>query len=171
VAVTGSQAVEIRPAGPGDAAFITGLAGRLAEASALPWLPREATVRFAASGCQQAVAAIGQPAHAVLIACGGAAEPLGFVHVHQDASAFTGEAVGYVSVVAVTASAAGAGVGRRLMQAAEDWARRHGCALITLEVFASNTAARAVYARLGYREQTLKLAKPLPAIPPGGEES
>jgi RimJ/RimL family protein N-acetyltransferase len=34
---------------------------------------------------------------------------------------------------------------------------------MTLEVFASNTAARAVYARLGYQEQTLKLAKQLPA--------
>jgi hypothetical protein len=32
---------------------------------------------------------------------------------------------------------------------------------MTLEVFASNAAARAVYARLDYAEQTLKLAKTL----------
>jgi ribosomal protein S18 acetylase RimI-like enzyme len=161
--MSGSHAVGIRAAEPGDAAFITGLAGRLAEVSGLPWLPREATDRFAADGCRQAVAAISQPGHAVLIASGGAGERLGFVHAHLDNSAFTGETVGYVSVVAVSAAAAGGGIGRTLMTAAEAWARQQGCALITLEVFAGNTAARAVYARLGYQEQTLKLAKPLPA--------
>ena len=31
--------IDIRPAEPGDAVFITGLAGRLAESSRLPWLP------------------------------------------------------------------------------------------------------------------------------------
>jgi GNAT superfamily N-acetyltransferase len=66
-----------------------------------------------------------------------------------------------VSTLAVTAAAAGQGVGRALMAAAEDWARQQGCALITLEVFAANSTARSVYARLGYAEQTLKLAKPL----------
>jgi predicted GNAT family acetyltransferase len=30
---------------------------------------------------------------------------------------------------------------------------------MTLEVFAGNATARGVYARLGYHEQTLKLAK------------
>jgi ribosomal protein S18 acetylase RimI-like enzyme len=168
--MTSTGAVDIRPAGRGDAAFITGLAGRFAEVSRLPWLPGEATGRFAAEGCQQAVAAIGQPGHAVLVACGGAGRPLGFVHVHLDHSVFTGETVGYVSVVAVTAAAAGGGIGRRLMAAAEEWASQQGCALITLEVFASNTAARAIYARLGYHEQTLKLAKELPAPAEGRQE-
>jgi GNAT superfamily N-acetyltransferase len=158
--MTAAQTIDGRPAEAADAPFITGLAGRLAEVSRLPWLPREATDRFAASGCQEATAAIGQSGHAVLVASR-AAERLGFVHAQLDESAFTDQAVGYVSVVAVTAAAAGSGVGRRLMAAAEEWARQQGCRLITLEVFARNTAARAVYARLGYQEQTLKLAKQL----------
>jgi len=37
-------------------------------------------------------------------------------------------------------------------------------------VFARNIAARAVYARLGYQEQTLTLAKQLPAAAHGGDE-
>jgi GNAT superfamily N-acetyltransferase len=45
------------------------------------------------------------------------------------------------------------------MAAAEEWARQQGCALMTLDVFGQNETARAVYARLGYQEQTLKLAK------------
>lgn len=162
-AMTGAAAIDVRPAGPADVPFITGLAGRLAEVSRLPWLPGEATDQFAASGCEQAAAAIGQGGHAVFIASG-RGTPLGFVHVHLDQSAFTGEMVGYVSVVAVAANAAGSGVGRRLMLAAEDWARRQGCALITLEVFAANTVARSVYDRLGYQEQTVKLAKKLDGV-------
>lgn len=74
-----------------------------------------------------------------------------------------------MSVVAVTAAAAGAGVGRRLMLAAEEWAGQHGCTLVTLEVFAGNAAARAVYARLGYQARTPKLAKQLHAAGPGEE--
>jgi ribosomal protein S18 acetylase RimI-like enzyme len=163
--VTEARAVGVRPAQPEDAPFITGLAGRLAEVSRLSWVPQDATDRFAASGCRQAAAAIGEPGHAVVIAADNSDEPLGFAHVHLDQSAFTGEAVGYVSVVVVAPDAAGSGVGRRLMVAAEDWVRQQDCALITLEVFATNAVARAIYERLGYREQTLKLAKRLDALP------
>ena len=151
----------MRPAGPGDASFITSLAGRLAAVSRLPWLPRQATDRFAAEGCEEAAAAIGQPGHVVLIATGEPDQRLGFVHARPDQSVFTGKRVGYISTVVVPASAAGRGVGRRLMLGAEEWARRQGCSLMTLEVFGQNTAAREVYGRLGYQEQTLKLAKPL----------
>lgn len=83
------------------------------------------------------------------------------MHAYLDQSTFTGERTGYVSTVVVAAWAAGAGVGRRLMRHAEQWASQQGCRVMTLEVFGQNAPARAVYARLGYQEQTLKLAKPL----------
>lgn len=150
----------VRAAEPEDAPFISGLADRLAAVSRLPWLPPEATDRFAAGGCAAAVRAIGQPGHVVLVAADGSGR-LGFLHACLDQSVFTGEQVGYVSTVVVTASAAGAGVGRCLMRHAEQWARQQGCRVMTLEVFGQNAAARAVYERLGYRDQTLKLAKPL----------
>jgi GNAT superfamily N-acetyltransferase len=157
----GPVVAEVRPAEPSDGRFIAGLAERLAAASRLPWLPAGSTDRFAAGGCAEAVAAIGRPGHVVLIAADGAGRPLGFLHATTDQSVFTGERVGYVSTVVVSAAAAGAGAGRRLMRAAEEWAREQGCGLMTLEVFARNATARTVYARLGYAEQTLKLAKPL----------
>ena len=166
--LTEARAPGVRSAQPQDAPFITGLAGRLAEVSRLSWVPQDATDRFAASGCREAAAAIGVPGHAVMIASDNSDEPLGFAHVHLDQSAFTGEAVGYVSVVVVASDAAGTGVGRRLMVAAEDWVRQQDCALITLEVFATNAVARAIYERLGYREQTLKLAKRLDGALPKG---
>jgi GNAT superfamily N-acetyltransferase len=141
----------VRRADPGDAPFITGLAEPLAAMSRLPWLPAVATDEFAAGGCAEAVAAIGQSGHVVLIATDGAGRRLGFLHACLDQSVFTGDRVGYVSAVVVSASAAGAGVGRTLMQSAEEWARNQGCGLMTLEVFGQNAAARAVYARLGGR--------------------
>ena len=156
--------LQLRAARPEDAGFIVGQASRLADASRLPWLPWSATDQFAAAGCQQAVEAIGQPGQPgqlVLIAADPGGQRLGFVHALLDVSAFTGERVGYVAVLVVEAVAAGRGVARALMTAAEDWTRDQACALITLEVFASNTTARAVYGRLGYAEQTLKLAKTL----------
>ena len=48
-----------------------------------------------------------------------------------------------------------------MMAAAEKWTTQQGCTLMTLEVFGHNHTARAVYPRLGYQEQTLKLAKRL----------
>jgi len=159
--MTSGGAVGVRPAEIADAGFLTSLAGRLAESSRLPWLSQKNTDEFARTGCQQAAAAIGQAGHGVFVAESAPGERLGFVHAHLDQSAFTGEMVGYVSVVVVTPEARGRGVGRRLMQTAEEWARHQGCRLLTLEVFASNAHARAVYQRLGYHEQTLKLAKQL----------
>src|SRR5215472_6451068 len=71
VAVTdgaGWDGVEVRAADSGDAPFISDLADRLAAVSRLPWLPAEATDRFATEGCAEAVRAIAQPGHVVLIA-------------------------------------------------------------------------------------------------------
>lgn len=159
--ITAPTEIVLRSATPGDGPFITGQTAALGAVSGLPWLPREATGQFAADGCHRAVAAISQPGHLVLIAAGGSGNPLGFLHATTEESVFTGEHVGYVSTVVVTASAQGAGIGRHLMLAAEQWARQQGCTLMTLEVFAENRSVRQAYTRLGYQEQTLKLAKPL----------
>jgi hypothetical protein len=81
----------VHPAEPGDARFVIGMAERLAAVSRLAWLPAEATDRFAARGCQEAAAAIGQPGHVVLLAEDAGGEPLGFAHACLDESVFTGE--------------------------------------------------------------------------------
>lgn len=43
------------------------------------------------------------------------------------------------------------------MAAAEDWVRCRGHARLTLDTGAANSGARAFYARLGYREEDVKL--------------
>jgi GNAT superfamily N-acetyltransferase len=155
------DAVELRQATADDAGFISGSSDRLGARSRLAWVPTGFTDAFAAAGCGEAVEAIGKPDEEVRIAVGSEGERLGFVHAKLDRSAFSGEVVGYVSTLVVSGAAERRGVGRALMAAAEEWARGRGCNLITLEVFASNVEARAVYGRLGYAEHTLKLAKPI----------
>jgi GNAT superfamily N-acetyltransferase len=56
----------------------------------------------------------------------------------------------YVENVAVDPAWKGRGLGRRLMAWLEAEGRRRGCAKITLDAYASKTAARAFYERLGY---------------------
>ncbi|MBA4284277.1 MAG: GNAT family N-acetyltransferase [Xanthomonadaceae bacterium] len=54
--------------------------------------------------------------------------------------------------VVVAPEARGLGIGQRLVEALQAIAADEACARVTLEVRADNRAARALYARLGYRE-------------------
>ena len=73
-----------------------------------------------------------------------------------------GDFVGYVGMynlidevsiinVAVDPAYRGTGYGRMLMERAEDYAKGHGCPMMTLEVRESNTPARRLYEACGYR--------------------
>jgi GNAT superfamily N-acetyltransferase len=55
----------------------------------------------------------------------------------------------------------GGGIGRRLMAAAEAWARERGAEQMTLDCHAANDAAIAFYDALGYRTVGHFMAKPL----------
>jgi GNAT superfamily N-acetyltransferase len=63
--------------------------------------------------------------------------------------------------ILITEDAERRGVGRALLEAAEDWARGRGHPFISLNVFTQNTRARSVYERLGYGPETLRYVKPL----------
>jgi ribosomal protein S18 acetylase RimI-like enzyme len=54
--------------------------------------------------------------------------------------------------LAVIPACRGRGVGRRLLEAVEEEARREGCCRITLEVRADNHVARALYRRFGFAD-------------------
>jgi ribosomal protein S18 acetylase RimI-like enzyme len=58
----------------------------------------------------------------------------------------------YIAELAVRAGHRNRGVGRRLMAAAEDWGRRHGASVASLDYHVSNGTAAEFYRRvMGYR--------------------
>lgn len=85
----------------------------------------------------------------------------GYVFSTTKQDYFTGRDHAHIEVLTVAESAEGRGLGRALLEAAEAWARSRGYPLITLNVFAVNQRARAVYARNGYGEETVHYLKPL----------
>jgi ribosomal protein S18 acetylase RimI-like enzyme len=80
-----------------------------------------------------------------------------------------GARTGFVQDFVVFAPYRRRGHGRAALLALEDEARRLGLDRIALNVFAANGPARALYDRLGYREQSIVLAKAVgrsPDAPP-----
>jgi GNAT superfamily N-acetyltransferase len=153
-------AISIRAATPEDRAFMFDQAQRLADVADLPWHADRDVLSFQH---RYMSAAFTRPASetATFIADDAAGGRLGFVHVEASTDSVTLEPCAYVTVLAVTEAAQGQGVASRLMQAVEEWARQQGFRLICLDVFANNGRARAFYARHGYREDSLRLTKPL----------
>lgn len=86
---------------------------------------------------------------------------LGFVRLEEEKEFFSGEAYGYVAILATTQEAEGKGVGKALMAAAEAWSKERGYRYLSLSVFATNTHARGFYKKLGYDEELLKLTRML----------
>ncbi|HUE71800.1 MAG TPA: GNAT family N-acetyltransferase [Pirellulaceae bacterium] len=66
-------------------------------------------------------------------------------------SSFRARPVLNIHDLAVAAEHRGKGIGRALLAAVEEEARRRGCAKITLEVRSDNALARDLYRRCGFR--------------------
>ena len=62
----------------------------------------------------------------------------------------------------------GQGLGRRLMEAAEEWARQQGLPRISLSAGARNRLGQKLYESLGYEVETLRMGKRL--SPPSEED-
>jgi ribosomal protein S18 acetylase RimI-like enzyme len=69
--------------------------------------------------------------------------------------------VAEVSDLIVTAAYRGQGLGRALLQRAEDYALALGARMLSIGVLAENTQARRLYNDFGFRENQVKLFKPL----------
>jgi ribosomal protein S18 acetylase RimI-like enzyme len=97
---------------------------------------------------------------AVFVAEDESGERLGFAAVEENQH-FTGEMQAYIEELAVREEAEGRGVGSALVEACEQWARQHEFTLLVLDTSSANKRARALYGRLGFTEESVKLTKPL----------
>lgn len=156
---------QLRRATADDAPFIRAMTARFLASGSPPWRDQARIVIFQERGIGEIAAVVAAGAvprqEAILIATDAEGTRLGFIHLRPETSGLTLERQGYVNALAVTAAAEGRGVGRALLAAGEAWARDQGFRFLTLEAFGDNRRARDFYARLGFAEETVRLAKPL----------
>lgn len=86
---------------------------------------------------------------------------LGFVWVIESVSGFTAQPFAWLMCLYVEAAVRRQGLGRRLMEHVEAWARERGLAQIVLNVSAGNLPARELYVSLGYQVETMRMTKGL----------
>ena len=85
----------------------------------------------------------------------------GFVWVARDQNDSTGQLEASLLNQYVAEPYRGQGLGRRLMDAAEEWAQGQGLPRISLAVGARNTLGQKLYETLGYEVETLRMSKKL----------
>jgi ribosomal protein S18 acetylase RimI-like enzyme len=95
-----------------------------------------------------------QPGALVLLALADD-QPVGVAVCFSGLSTFRAKPLLNVHDLAVLPQYRGRGIGRALLQTAEDHARQKGCCKLTLEVLDDNTRARALYRRFGFRDFVL----------------
>jgi len=94
-----------------------------------------------------------------LVAEGEAGERAGFIMIGRSTSVFTDQQQAFVYDVAVAPAFRRRGIGRRLMEHAEAYAREKGMEFITLMVDSRNDAARNLYAQLGFEDGKVLMRK------------
>jgi GNAT superfamily N-acetyltransferase len=164
--VTSRGGIRVRAATAADRAFVLGLVPRLrSSAPPAPWRTDEQL--DGAEGRVLAAAFDELPPGAVLLVAEDASDgPLGMAYAERATDYFSGEEHGHLAILAVSAAAQGRGVGRALLGAVEEWAAGEGYRLLTLNVFAANDRARAIYEHAGFTPDTVRYAKLLDASPP-----
>jgi ribosomal protein S18 acetylase RimI-like enzyme len=104
----------------------------------------------------------------LVVADDDAGSPAGFVagRIRPAPPWFGGVPVGFVSEVYVAPPHRGAGLAERMLAAAAAWFAERGVARLELQVLSGNDTARALYRRLGWREELVQMVR---AAGPGGD--
>lgn len=153
--------LRIRAATPEDAAWLLPMSSRLHDFGPPPFRPRDQMDRAVADDIGSSLDAPDETVAVFVVEDSASGRPLGFAHVRTLTDYFTAEPHGHVSDLVVAADAEGRGAGSALLAACEDWSRARRYRLLTLNVFDENRRARALYDRLGYRADTLRMVKVL----------
>lgn len=156
--------ITLRTANPADEPLLLALTPRLAAFPLPAWRDR-AQIALADHSILKAAVRDSPGDTLVLVAEESPGRVAGFVFAATHTDYFTARPHAHVEVLAVAPASEGRGLGRLLMSGVEDWARRRGLDHITLNVFDSNTRARALYERLGYEAELVKYRKTLSEAP------
>lgn len=155
-----AHTIRIRTAVSGDGNFLADVVPRLRAFGPPPLRPRDDMDRVERETLARALANPSDDAILLVGELDGA--PAGVAYALVATDYFTGESHGHLSILAVAQAEEGRGVGRALLEAVEAWSAGRGHRFITLNVFAGNDRARAVYERGGYGQDTIRYVKELP---------
>ncbi len=154
------MSITLRPATSNDHVALRDLDPRLIAAAHLPGATRDDVLRFQ---CHVTEAALNDTnaKSRLIVAVNEGDDVLGYIHLKPIHDEVLDCETGYLRIIAVADAAAGQGIGRMLMAAAESWAREQGYPSLLLDVFASNERARGFYNKAGFIEDSLRLRQPL----------
>lgn len=91
-----------------------------------------------------------RPSERVWVACGQEGDVLGYLHA-VDYETLASGSMKHIVALAVLPEAQGRGLGKMLLNTAEQWARACGCHAVTLESGVARIQAHAFYEHCGYR--------------------
>lgn len=154
--------IHIRDFQPSDRDFIASLVMRFSEFDLPKWRSKNEVDDTNLVTLQKAIEQP-EPDSAIFIAEDESGTPAGFIHLQTQVDYFNGKKHGYISDIAVDKSFEGQGVGRALMNKAEEWTRQQGYGLLTLYVFAGNKRAQLLYEKNGYQQEVIKYVKVIKA--------
>lgn len=152
--------IHLRPFVPSDTDFIESLIHRFSEFNLPTWRQKDEIDSTNLASLKKAMKTP-EPGSAIFVADDETGKRAGFVHLQTQADYFNGKKIAYISDIAVDSSFERQGIGRILLDKAEEWAREQGCYLLTLYVFSNNSRAKRVYEKLGFSEEVAKYVKPL----------
>ena len=129
--------VEIRNAAASDAAALAPLLEELG----YPASPADIAARLAG---------LREPQSTALVATGAGGELLGLIGLHRLPVLQAAAPPCYITALVVASAARGRGIGRRLLAAAEEWARRAGSSRLVVTSAEHRAEAHAFYERAGF---------------------
>jgi ribosomal protein S18 acetylase RimI-like enzyme len=150
-----ATAVRVRLFKPSDSEFVMSLIPRFSEFELPAWRTKMDVDTTNRNSIRRAMEEP-EPDSVILIAEAESQGLAGFVHLQTQTDYFNGEMHGYISDLAVDQRFEGRGIGRMLLEAAEDWARAKGYPLLTLYVFAGNKRAQSLYEKHGFAPEVVK---------------
>lgn len=86
-------------------------------------------------------------------------EVIGFIILEAQKDYFSNEDIIYVSSIVVRQDAESKGIGKQLLERAEEWATIQNINYVVLEVFSNNTHAIDVYKHLNYKPDVVRMMK------------